>query len=427
MKNNTNSILQTLTHTESEELSKALSFFGKDKGAWVKTRCAVLKENRVSFSRLIERLVKIEALGRDSSSKKSYLYRYGLIEGTKLFNHKRNKCKHIRAEYEEKFGKEAADARFSTLGASLDNYIVRYGPVEGVIRWESYKAKRAKTYQAKRESGHEYPKYNLDYFVKLYGVEVGTKTYNDKIEKQRHKVSKQRYIDEYGEYLGSLICKEIKDNNSLEYYVSMYGELDGLEKYVARHEKSHITVYDRLKRDYPNDYEEKYQEYLNTRFIPNIVGYIEKFGCAGVDLYNASRPGTPSRNSISKISQELFSSIKKVIPDLFYFGKNELVIKMTSDEYHAHRRTIIRPDCTYKNKIVEFNGDAFHANPKIYNPEDYPHPYLTNLTAKEIQEADKTRQQLLEVRGYSVLVVWHSDYLKNKQSTLMECVKWLMS
>lgn len=63
------------------------------------------------------------------------------------------------------------------------------------------------------------------------------------------------------------------------------------------------------------------------------------------------------------------------------------------------------------NLCIEFNGDAFHGNPKIYNPEDHCFPYNKFITAGELQANDQKRyQKLLDQHGIKTIVVWECDY-----------------
>ena len=80
-------------------------------------------------------------------------------------------------------------------------------------------------------------------------------------------------------------------------------------------------------------------------------------------------------------------------------------------------------DFTYGKKIIEFNGDFWHANPKLFKPDEII-PVL-NVTAQEKQEFDKKKKMLAESNGYDVLVVWESDYRKDPESVLKKCLSFL--
>jgi G:T-mismatch repair DNA endonuclease (very short patch repair protein) len=72
------------------------------------------------------------------------------------------------------------------------------------------------------------------------------------------------------------------------------------------------------------------------------------------------------------------------------------------------------------NLLVEFNGDYWHCNPKIYK-HDYFNKKLLK-TAKEIWEKDFNKVYLAESRGYFCEVIWESDY-KNNKNIILDIIK----
>jgi len=65
--------------------------------------------------------------------------------------------------------------------------------------------------------------------------------------------------------------------------------------------------------------------------------------------------------------------------------------------------------------VVECNGDIWHANPKIYKPNDIITLYKGPTKAKEIWEKDNARNLQIESFGYKLIVVWESEFHHNKQ------------
>jgi G:T-mismatch repair DNA endonuclease (very short patch repair protein) len=81
------------------------------------------------------------------------------------------------------------------------------------------------------------------------------------------------------------------------------------------------------------------------------------------------------------------------------------------------------PDITIDNKIiVEYNGDYWHANPLKYNGNDIIHH---NISANEIWEKDLQRNKKLEEFGYNVIIVWLSDWKKNKFKVVDDILSYL--
>ena len=87
-----------------------------------------------------------------------------------------------------------------------------------------------------------------------------------------------------------------------------------------------------------------------------------------------------------------------------------------------------RPDYVLRKHIIEFNGDFWHANPKIYNENDqlarFGHEYDT---AKNIWKRDKERIERFKHCGFQVLVVWESDYASDPEHVIEKCVNFLRS
>lgn len=63
--------------------------------------------------------------------------------------------------------------------------------------------------------------------------------------------------------------------------------------------------------------------------------------------------------------------------------------------------------------VIECNGDYWHANPKIYKETDTFDTWEGKKTARDIWEKDSARQKQIESFGYTVLVIWESDYNEN--------------
>lgn len=82
-------------------------------------------------------------------------------------------------------------------------------------------------------------------------------------------------------------------------------------------------------------------------------------------------------------------------------------------------------DFTYKNKIIEFNGDYWHCNPSLYK-EDYFNK-RKQLTAKQIWEYDAIKCECAKKYGYNVLTIWESDYYNDKDNVIKTCIDFLIN
>jgi hypothetical protein len=116
----------------------------------------------------------------------------------------------------------------------------------------------------------------------------------------------------------------------------------------------------------------------------------------------------------SKISLELFNNLGSILSNLHY-GENETIIKTENMSYSI--------DCVDLNskKIIEFYGDYWHANPNRFIESDQ----IKKKTAKHIWEHDASKINALKNAGYKVLIIWESDYNKDKQGTINKCIHFL--
>jgi hypothetical protein len=129
----------------------------------------------------------------------------------------------------------------------------------------------------------------------------------------------------------------------------------------------------------------------------------------------------------SGASQDLFNMILDKVGDKascqFATNGGELRIKKSD------RSGMWLYDFCYNGKIIEYQGDMYHANPDKYYANDTPHPFRKELTAFEIWERDRIKKEDAIDSGYDVLYVWDSEFRKvskERLDTLMEkCLDFL--
>jgi len=166
---------------------------------------------------------------------------------------------------------------------------------------------------------------------------------------------------------------------SLEKCIEKYGEIDGVNVWTERQKKWSAKI------------EKKYK---NGEFV--------KF----------------RKENYSEPELELFEKIitKSDIKTAFY-GKNQFF------RFFREIGKTFAYDFVFNNKVIEFNGDYWHCNPKHY-PKNYFHKYL-NMTADEVWKNNDIKIQSIKNLGFDVLIVWESDYNKNKEKIIDECIEFL--
>ena len=108
-----------------------------------------------------------------------------------------------------------------------------------------------------------------------------------------------------------------------------------------------------------------------------------------------------SKNSSAQ-ERELYSHIAKVSPWPVSFNAT---VKMGNRWFFPD---ILIPDIRL---IIEFYGNFWHGNPRMFKAEDV---VRNHLTAVEIWQTDAERQRMLETM-YRVQIVWEDEYQKDRE------------
>lgn len=323
---------------------------------------------------LVANWEEIQKLGRDSSSLRSYILRYGDDLGQRMFQEKTQKSTITKDHLVELYGYEDAFRRLSKRGCSLENFISRHGKEQGQKQWDEYCEKRARTYAQGRLEGR-YASRDLAWFQSKYGEKKGYDIWDKKRRQQAYKVSKQYYIDQYGAEKGEKLCRLAKARD-LDFYIRKYGEDEGNRRHLER-----------------------------TLRMAKVLR---------------------NRKSFSSWSIKICETLKKEIPDLFYFGSNELIWQLPEKFQDLLGQRCICPDLFYRGKVIEFHGDVFHGNPELFQLSDQPHPF-NNLTTNELHARDRLRAEYYQSKGYQVLEVWEKSFITDPEETVNLCLTFLTS
>jgi hypothetical protein len=241
--------------------------------------------------------------------------------------------------------------------------IEKYGEEKGLEIWNNYceKQSQTNTFEYKKEkygwTKEQFDEYNqsravtLENLIKRHGKEKGLEIWNNYIIRQSETKSFNWMVEKYGEE------KAIEINSqkslTLENFIRKYGEEEG----ALRWEEFSIKRY----------------------------------------------------NPYSQISQILFEMLDKYLSKkytTYYATKNngEWFVRGNDQVYYL--------DYFIKelNICIEFNGNAWHGNPKMFKPTDHCHPIYKDMTAFDLQLKDKKRIKELKNKGIKTYIIWESDF-----------------
>ena len=153
---------------------------------------------------------------------------------------------------------------------------------------------------------------------------------------------------------------------------------------------------------------------------------VEKYGEEkGLEIFN-------NRQKIW--NKKLQNSFKKgkyiqspIANELFSFIKNKLNITENIEEKYIFNEELHKGylfDFCLNTKLIEFNGDYWHANPLFYGPMSFIKG--KNKKAKDIWEYDNIKINTAKCQGYDVLVIWENEYKTNKEKTINKCIDFLL-
>lgn len=166
----------------------------------------------------------------------------------------------------------------------------------------------------------------------------------------------------------------------------------------------------------------KWNNYISKQqFNSSEDAWVIKFGSEGKSLRKEFFTKTlGSGDKFSKISKKLFDDVAENIEGVCYYGEYEKTIDC------AGGKRVLKPDFLYNNKIVEFYGDFWHANPLKYNSTDeIKMPGRKEQKAIDIWSRDKERLNLLSSAGFEYFIVWESEYKDSPELTVTKILDFL--
>lgn len=262
---------------------------------------------------------------------------------------------------------------------TLENLSRKYPRAEAEERFRIYceKQRVKNTYEFKKQkygwTEEQFKAYNnsravtLENCIKKHGVEKGTQIFNDYCEKQKEAgVSLSFFIDKYGVEIGTEKFKEVCSSKAL--------------------------TEENFKRKYGAEGEKKFAEYLERK--------------------------NTNINFRSKKADDIFKELLKLDTGKIRCLEHEHWIFNSDKKRFLYDYTNLS-----KMKIIEFNGNFWHANPELY--EDENAVLYANKSVKEIRELHRSKIDCAVSAGFDVLEVWEKEFDENSEEVFKRILEFL--
>ena len=99
------------------------------------------------------------------------------------------------------------------------------------------------------------------------------------------------------------------------------------------------------------------------------------------------------------------------IPDIIHaINNNNGEYSIPNSRYHADGYS------ESKKMILEYHGDFYHGNPKLFNEEEM-NP-VTKTTFGELYQNTLEKQRFCQEQGYEYISIWESEWIRGKNSII---------
>lgn len=126
-----------------------------------------------------------------------------------------------------------------------------------------------------------------------------------------------------------------------------------------------------------------------------------------------------SNCSVSKPEKELLDLIKSKYPEV------EDQFQLHYIEESTEKKRWFLYDIKVGNVIIEFQGDFWHRNPKLYDKDFSVIIYDKQYSTQDIWVKDARKQKLAEDNGFKFYAVWEHDYKNNFETTMKNIFEFI--
>jgi hypothetical protein len=265
--------------------------------------------------------------------------------------------KHTRETYIKKYGEKEGQEKYKIW---MTQQRVSVRSVKELIERKGLTKEQAEIYVSKLQTR------DLNFFIKKYGIEIGTLKFQHCCNERRYKNSLQFYKEKYGTEEGTRKYKDrIKrqtSHHSFESFIKRFGEKEGiikfkdLQKRKAETRMRQLSCGSKKQLNFSRLLYDKLPLDLKTQYI-----------------------GTPVTKSRA-----------------IFFEKNECRLKFCV------------PDILIGKLIIEFDGTYWHNN------------------SLEVMERDTFKTILLVQKGYTLIRVKEKDYDNNQEQCIINTLNQIL-
>jgi len=220
---------------------------------------------------------------------------------------------------------------------------------------------------------------------------------------------------------------------SYDYIVSRYGIENADEIYKKRCFDCGIHVRKEFFMDKGMSLEDAEKALAERQSTFSLEKCIQKFGEEAGTARWKQRQDDWQDTMTSKPEEEIqrINRLKMNAPGCISKSEQELINLLEAKGFPILQQKQLRKDTKghfmydicYKNKIIEFHGDYWHANPSLYN-EGFINA-TSKLSATTIWDKDYSKEIIARNNGFDYLVVWEKDFKNDKETVVDDCVKFL--
>lgn len=285
----------------------------------------------------------------------------------------------------------------SLTSSNLELQVLLYGEIEGTLRYlEMNKKKTAKfdhspaTQQARARRAGE----------KLKGS-------------KEHSIRGIGYWLKQGFSMDEAISKvqQIQSTNTIQRYITKYGEIDGPIEFDRRKNKWVELMSDTL---------------ICKKRSLGLWRYIERYGeINGKQKYLTMRKNRNETSRIGSASSESIIACHAIIKLLDDNGIKYYVGVENNKEWFIYDKKLERPffyDLTIPSLsiIIEYHGETFHPNPKWEDTKwDAWKCLFNNRSADEVYLVDQYKKRLAEDNGWTIYEIYSSE-VETSQRVIIE-------